>query len=1352
MSRLEIRLFGSFQAALAGETITGFESSKVRALLAYLAADTKRTHPRDSLAGLLWPDWPQRSAMSNLRYALADLRKNIRDPQADPPILLISRESIGLNPEGDCWVDVVEFEKLALSIQQPALSNLRNEGRAQSEINNLQSAINLYRGEFLEGFALNDSPAFEEWILAKREYYKRQALKAVHTLAETHQQRGEYEQALAYARRQLELEPWQEEAHRQVMRLLALGGQRSAALAQYETCQRLLAKELGVKPSAETTRLYEAIRDEHLVVGNLGLAMETESISDIPTATKESRPAALPTGTVTFLFTDIQGSTPLWEREPGKMAAALQIHNNSLRQAIEAHGGVVFKTVGDAFQAAFATAPQALKAAIEGQRALQSAPWNELGPLQVRMGLHTGEAELDPGGDEYAVSPTKNRAARIMSAGYGGQILLSQETTDLVRRILPPGALLKDLGEHRLKGLAWPERLYQVVASDLPGDFPPLPTVIKHPHNLPAQLTSFVGRQAELEQLQTLLDPQGAKTNRLVTLTGPGGTGKTRLSLQAGGEVLEAYPGGVWFVEFTPLADPALVTQSVLVVLGLQAEAGRAPVQVLTDYFRKKTALLILDNCEHLVEASARLCETLLRACPELRILANSREVLGVAGETAFLVPPLSVPAGKEPAPQEVLESDAGRLFAERASAVRPGFAVTAANAAAISQVCRRLDGIPLAIELAAARIHLLSAEQIAARLDDRFRLLTGGSRTALPRHRTLQAAIDWSWELLSEAERILALRLSVFAGGWTLDAAEAICPDPAEGNYLSMGSGKALRPDIILDLLASLANKSMILVEQEEAGDGRYRMLETIRQYAGEKLLESGESRTVRDRQRDWFLALAQQAESELKSRRQMAWASRLELEHDNLRLALEWSLGQKEAVPALRLASAISYFWLIHGYFEEGVSWLQAALALAGEGTTLQRSALRARACLSLSHLRISYEESAQVQPLVEEALAIYQELGDQDGTGFALCLQAWTIGDQGDYARARSIAQESLQHWQAVGNLWGVGLANWLLAYLGQRDPLFAWNALEESERAFRQVGDRYALTYPLEWASVLVWNMGDQAKARSLALEFLDNAKEMGSRRKIAKALESLSTIARWGGDFAAALAWNVESLANFRDLGSRLDIATSLFMLAELDHLQDNLAAARQPYEECLKAFREVQHRFDIGICLEKLGDLAYRAGDFQTAKAFLKECLALLDQEGEKYYPLHVCGDICRAEANYAEAAGYYRQSLEVVKLTRRQLFSPLRFEALGKLSAAMGRMEGAARQLGMAHTARQAYGTPLPPVERPEYERCQAEVRAALGEDAFTAAWHGGAALPKDEWIEVALEMAREMERTSAD
>ncbi len=633
-----------------------------------------------------------------------------------------------------------------------------------------------------------------------------------------------------------------------------------------------------------------------------------------------------PAGTVTFLFTDIEGSTKLWEAQPAAMQAALARHDALLREAIENANGYVFKTVGDAFCAVFTTASEALDAVLAAQLALVSESWPEETPIKVRMALHTGAVESRD--NDYFGQPI-NRVARLLSTAHGGQSLLSQTTYDLVRDYLPESVSLRDLGIHQLKDLARPEQVFQVLHPLLPADFPHIKSLSTHPNNLPQQITSFVGREKETKELKSLLE-----SCRLVTLTGSGGTGKTRLSLQIAADVLERYPDGVWLVEFAPLTDSNLVVSTVASVLGLKEEVDKPLQRTLTEHLKNKHLLLILDNCEHLLTVCAKLADALLRTCPQVVILASSREGLGISGETTYRVPSLSLPDPKRPQTLASLSHyESVRLFIDRAVQVQVSFAVTNEMAPALASICHRLDGIPLAIELAAARVRSLSVEDINSKLDQRFRLLTGGSRTALPRQQTLRSLIDWSYDLLSEVEKALLCRLCVFAGGWTLESAEAVC------------AGDVVEDWEILDLLTSLYDKSLVVSEPSGSGT-RYRLLETIRQYSRDHLLESGEEDIFRGRHLSHFLALGELAEPQMIGPDQVMWLDRLELEHDNLRTALEWSGDSSfggDSSSGLHLVGAISRFWEVRSYFSEGRDRLSRVLAAAGAGADV---AIRAKA----------------------------------------------------------------------------------------------------------------------------------------------------------------------------------------------------------------------------------------------------------------------------------------------------------------------------------------------------------------------------------------------------------------------
>ncbi len=707
--------------------------------------------------------------------------------------------------------------------------------------------------------------------------------------------------------------------------------------------------------------------------------------------------ARLPTGTVTFLFTDIEGSTTHLQRlGDRRYAEVLAEHQRLLRDAFAKGNGQEIDTQGDAFLVAFSRARDAVAA----QQSLMKHAWPDGASLQVRMGLHTGEPISHT--DRY-VGLDVHRAARIGAAGHGGQILLSDAVSGLAARDLPPGVSLRELGTHRLKDLREPEHLLQVMHPDLPSDFPPLKSLDARPNNLPIQLTSFIGREREIAEVKRLL---GAA--RLVTLTGSGGAGKTRLALQVAAELLEQYPDGVWVIELAALSDHTLVPNAVMSTLNIPEQRGRPLTETLIEFLRPKALLLIVDNCEHLLTACAELTGSLLRSCPNLRLLATSREPLGIPGEIIWRIPSLSFPDSRSlPSLEHLTQYEAVRLFAERAATSAPGFGMTADNVPAVVQVCQRLDGIPLAIELAAARVKVLAVEQIANRLDDRFRLLTGGARIVLPRHQTLLAMMDWSYEVLSEKERAVLRRLSVFAGGCTLEAVEGIC------------SGNGVAATDVLNVVAQLVDKSLVVVETR-GEEARYRLLETVRQYARDRLAESQEMTEVQTRHLDWYRALAEQAAPKLRGSDQKAWLERLEMEHDNIRAALDWSgklVGGAEA--GLRLAGSLSWFWFMHGHMNEARQWLERALSAGTHGSASARAKVLAGTGI-IARRQGDYNRG---QAALEESLILLRELGDHWGIGFSLHHLGHVADEAIGYGRAKALFQESLVAFRAAGDKWGV-----------------------------------------------------------------------------------------------------------------------------------------------------------------------------------------------------------------------------------------------------------------------------------------------------------------------------------------
>ncbi len=666
--------------------------------------------------------------------------------------------------------------------------------------------------------------------------------------------------------------------------------------------------------------------------------------------------ASPPTGTLTFLFTDIEGSTKLWERDSSVMQVALARHDEILRSAIEERGGYVFKTVGDAFCCAFLTAPDALECALEIQRRLLSSEWEHIGTLRVRMALHTGAAE-ERDGDYFG--PPANRVARLLSAAHGGQVLLSLPTQELVRDQLPTETTLRDLGEHRLKDLFRPERVFQLLAPELPSEFPPLRTLDACRNNLPLQPTPLIGREKEVDQVCDLLR---SDETRLLTLTGPGGTGKTRLALQAAADLLDDFPDGTFFVPLATLTEAELLLVAVAETLGVR-ETGEQPLfESLKEYLHDRRLLLLLDNFEQVLGAALTVTE-LLAGAHGLKVLATSRTSLRLYGEHVFPVPPLTLPDLERPPPLERLtQYEAVGLFVERARALKPNFEVTNESAPAVAEICVRLDGLPLAIELAAARITMLPPRSMLQRLSSRLKLLTGGARDFPKRQRTLRATIEWSHALLDEGEQLLFGRLAVFSGGRTLEAIDAICD--AEGDL----------PVEAFEGVSSLLDKSLLRQEEGPGGEPRFVMLETVHEFAREKLQGSGEAEQIKRAHAEYFLTLAEEAYPQLRGPDQLEWLERLEAEHDNMRAALTWASERNEAEVALRLGSALSWFWSVRGYYSEGRRWLEEALAIDGRGAP----EVRAMALAGAGELASEQGDLDRAKGAYEEGLELLEHEG--------------------------------------------------------------------------------------------------------------------------------------------------------------------------------------------------------------------------------------------------------------------------------------------------------------------------------------------------------------------------------------
>jgi predicted ATPase/class 3 adenylate cyclase/DNA-binding CsgD family transcriptional regulator len=1014
----------------------------------------------------------------------------------------------------------------------------------------------------------------------------------------------------------------------------------------------------------------------------------------------------VPTGTVTLLLADVEGSTGLWETQPEQMTAAFTDLDRALLRLVDAHHGVrpIEQGEGDSFVVAFGRASDAVACALD----LQRAP---LGLIRLRIGVHTGEVQLRD--EANYIGPTINRTARLRDLAHGGQTVLSSTTSDLVCDRLPADAWLTDLGTHPVRDLPRPEHVVQLCHPAIRNDFPPLRTSkAVRSHNFPAQLTSFVGRRTEMAEVS-----QSLSAHRLVTLTGAGGAGKTRLAMEAAAQLVTEFGDGVWYIDLSPIADPVVVPVTVARTFGLPDQPGRSTMDAVRRFIGDRNMLLLLDNCEHLLDACGEMIVGLLDACPKLTILTTSREPIGVAGEVTWRVPSLA------------LEDEAIELFADRAQRARASFRVAADDEALVTEICRRLDGMPLAIELAAARVRALSLPQIVDSLNDRFRLLTGGARTAVRRQQTLRASVDWSHALLTDPERTLFRRLAVFQGGFDLEAAQAV------------GASTAVEQYQLMDQLSLLVDKSLVVAE-DVSGTMRYRLLETVRQYALEKLGESGEADAVRDRHRDHYTAGAADRASLMGGdERLMDWAG---VEIDNLRAAFAWSRENTDVEKALRIASALQRFWAARARFREGLAWLDAAVsdepdprvapeiwvrAVADHGVLAAWAAMPAsldRPCAAVAIAR-----QLDNPALIAAALTACGGLALYDPQTCRTYLD-----EAADLAQAcddrRTLCQIRLYQATAA-SVWG--------------DPISGPAAAEECRDLADGLGDRFASRYSRVWLGIALYALGDLHEAGRVFLPLAEEGAATGDLIMTVFGNLGLGRVHTYQGRPGAVHACGETALAAAAAMGGYLE-DTTYAVLANAA-----LAAGDGPTAKklCEASWRHAVPQRAVFIRgLNPMPEALLACGELVAARRWADDTVAMVPG-WHKMVALMARAHIALAQGEPEQAERDAHDALVIAAHTGGFLRLSDIVEFLARLAAGDGNLQNAARLFGAADSIRKQIGVVRFAVYQAGYDAAIESLRDALGEEAFDAAWAEGGALSAEEAIAYAQRGRGERKRPAS-
>jgi predicted ATPase/DNA-binding SARP family transcriptional activator len=1255
-ARCRISMLGSLRARQGEREISRFRSERTGGLLAYLAYHLGESHPREVLAETIWPGQTPRAGRTSLNTSIYSLRRQLEPPGVPRGTIIQSdRFAVQLNPSA-VTTDVREFEA--------ALRRASDADSIATRVQHLTDAVRLYAGELLPGF-------YDDWVIIEQRRLADQYFEAALGLSALLERAGDCEGAVAVTREAVARDALREEAHYELMRLHAACGEPVTALRQYTEFKGLLAQELGQEPSAATAQLAQAIR-----------AAEPEVRLPRPSrrgaaAAQRSGPAS---GMVTFLLTDIEGAMALSESMGEAFKEALETYRSLLGREFRRHAAQSVREAGTSFAAPFGNAMDAIECAVACQERVAAHPWPpEVGPLRVRMALYTGDVWL-PGAE--ARDGVLKRASRLLSAAHGGQVLCGEATAALLKRDRQQATHLTSLGTYRLRDVPTPEKLFQVSYAGMhTAEFPPPRAEAGYADNLPLQLTRFFGREREREELRALVRDE---RQRLVTLTGPGGSGKTRLALEVAREVIHDFDGAIWFVPLVDLRQAELIAGAIADALGLQRLPHMDPLDQVASVLREQSSLLILDNLEQLGQSAGPVVRSLLERSRSATCLATSRRPLDLPGERLYSVLPLLTPEAVASV-EELLEYASVRLFVDRAQAARPDFQLTESNAQTIAALCERLEGVPLAIELAAARAQAMTTGRMLAQLHRPFDFLTSRRRVAEERHATLEAAIDWSYQLLPEELQRFFAKLSVFRGGCTLEAAQAVCEEPRALEYLE-------------ELTAS-----SLLVAEEIEGVMRFRPLETLREFGGERLSSECRSR-LGERHARYHLALAQEAAPELRGRKQAGWLGRLAVEHDNFRASLTWlATAAGRAAEGLGLSTALARFWIARGYVSEGRSWLARFLSLVEEaGDSLPR----ARALVAAGELATAEADVAGAPPLLHEAVALCERLGDSAGMAAALAslgmIRTWSDELEG----AESSCTASLT--------------------------------------AARETDDPWAIATALGGLSRVAALKGEGGAARVLGEERLAMERELGDPIRISEALHDVGVGALLQADYPRSRAALEECLQTRRDLQYPGGIAQALHELGWVLLDSGDIAGARECFEECYAILTELRFSFALALTLWNLARVAYHEGDFSAARRVVQEATAaaraLKSAQGLGLI-LWTAARIDLAERDVPQARRHLAEALAAVQSVGAWEAQVRCVEALAELLITHGDPELGLRLMAAASVLRQRLDTHVPQIDRPARERILQTARQTLGEKTFSTIWAAGSAM---DWSE-ALAIARE-------